>query len=245
MTHAVSYFRCNLRGTDIGDQILLGKGKQSVLCGVFLFALLASSAVLAQQTEKQAGDYPGAVRFASVIGISEWDSADNLEPTNGGGFDSDGFNWEFSLHVAAWETRYGDLLVGADHGIFSHSGAGFTPELSGLSARGFYLTPSVKWRFGEYGHLRTHLEAGAGYYKIDIADADYFGGDDIWKERTVGGYLGLSFDFPLVLAYLEPTVGLKVHFFDTGSPGGIGPVTGDLSGPVYMLQFGFAMSHYE
>jgi hypothetical protein len=224
---------------------LSGMGKKPAICGLFFLALLASGAVLAQQTEKKTGYYPGAVRFASVIGLTEWDSANDLEPVGGGGFDSDGINWEFSLHAVAWSTRYGDLLVGGDHGVFSNSGAGFIPELSGLSARGFYLTPSVKWRFGEYGHLRTHLEAGAGYYKIDISDVDYFGGDDIWKERTVGGYLGVSFDFPLVLAYLEPTVGLKVHFFDAGAAGGLGPNAGDLTGPVYMLQFGFAMSHYE
>lgn len=224
---------------------LLGRGKKSAIYGLLLFALLASNAVLAQQAEKQDGYYPGRFRFASVLGVTKWDSAADLEFADGGSFDKDGINWEFSFHAVVWPTPYGDLLVGGDHGIFSHSGAGYTPELSGLSARGFYLTPSVKWRFGQYGHLRTHLEAGAGYYKVDIADADYFGGDKIWDKSTVGGYLGLSFDFPLLLAELEPTVGLKVHFFDAGSAGGIGPDAGDLNGPVYMLQFGFALNHYE
>lgn len=224
---------------------LLGMVKRSAICGLFLFALLASSAVLAQQKEKQEGYYPGVVRAAGVVGITNWDSVADLEPANGGGFDSDGNSLEFSLHFVVWATRYGDLLFGGDIGLFRNAGAGYIPELTTLSARGFYLTPSLKWRLGQYGHLRTHLEAGAGYYKIDLADADYFGGDEIWKERTLGGYLGLSFDFPFSIAYLEPTVGLKVHYFDAGAAGGIGPDAGDVTGPVYTLQFGFAMSHYE
>ena len=224
---------------------LLGIGKQSAICGLCLFALLASIAVPAQQTEEQDGPYPGRVRVAGVAGITKWDSVADLEIANGGSFDSEGINLEFSLHTVVWATRYGDLLFGGDIGVFSNPGAGYIPELTTLSAQSFYLTPSLKWRFGQYAHFRTHLEAGAGYYKIELAEADYFGGDEFWKERTLGGYLGLSFDFPFSIAYLEPTVGLKVHFFDAGAAGGLGPDAGDVTGPVYMLQFGFAVSHYE
>ena len=72
------------------------------------------------------------------------------------------------------------------------------------------------------GHHRYSLDAGLGYYYLDMAEiaGEYpaYWETRLWDEGSVGGYVGASFDF----ANSDPsknhgmTVNLKIHFVEFG-----------------------------
>jgi hypothetical protein len=105
-----------------------------------------------------------------------------------------------------------------------------------------------------FGHKhRYSLDAGAGYYLVDIVE---LAGDypltvetEIWEEGAVGGYVGATVD----IGGGDPArnrgvmLSFKTHFIDFGSvrdqssllPQTLGSNAGDLTGPVYMMQLGY------
>jgi hypothetical protein len=222
---------------------------------------LAAALLLAAITPASAHEVPGPDetvdwvtpsrwRLEIALGAHVWPSLGALEPQWGGKFDDAGFDLNFAWHWPVTRFANGELLVGADIGLFSSdSNIGFI--YGDLTARGAYLTPSLKWMFGR--RHRYSLDAGLGYYSVDFAEVvggfpDYYE-TQVWERSSAGGYLGATVDFGG--AFEERRSGLmlalKVHFFDLGSvrdddpflPPVLGPGAGDLGGPVYSLLVGY------
>ncbi|MDX1508948.1 MAG: hypothetical protein R3358_11755 [Woeseiaceae bacterium] len=195
--------------------------------------------------------YENWIRWEASLGMHAWPSIGDIDPFAGGSFDELGFNLGFAVHVRTRQQQQRELLAGFDVGFFS-SESNITLFTEDLTARGLYATPSVKWMFGA-NRQRYSLDAGIGYYLVDIAEVTSidFGYSEVelWQASGVGGYLGGTWD----IAPRDPLktrgwmLGLKVHFFDLGDvrdenpalPARLGPAAGDLKGPVYQLQFGY------
>ena len=173
-----------------------------------------------------------------TVGLMTWSDLKDLEPAAGGGFESLGFTLEFAghKHVARWGSA--DVLVGADFGLFTTESdvPGISEE---FTQRGLYLTPSMKIRYGERSGRYLNLEAGLGWYEVDFAELRCDTGcieiADTFNKDILGGYLGISGGFGGWFI-----MGLKVHFTDFGQVTGLGPGTGDLKGPIYILSLGGA-----
>ncbi len=180
----------------------------------------------------------------ATAGLMIWSDLRNLEPAAGGGFDSLGFVVELAghKHVARWGPA--DVLIGVDLGIFATQSdiPGITED---FTQRGLYLTPSMKFRFGERRRRYLNVEAGLGWYQVDFAelicDDDNFNNivcieiAEPYDEDTLGGYLGITGGFGRGFI-----MGLKVHLADFGKVTGLGPDTGALKGPIYIFSLGGA-----
>ncbi len=194
-------------------------------------------------------DAPGRWSGTATAGMMIWSDLKDLEPAAGGGFDSVGFIVELAghKHVARWGPA--EVLLGANFGISAtQSDIPGTTEV--FTQRGLYLTPSMKFRFGERSGRYLNLEAGFGWYQVDFAELvcedDYFDGDSFnnvvcteiaepYDEDTLGGYLGITGGFGSAFI-----MGLKVHFADFGKVTGLGPDTGELKGPIFIFSLGAA-----
>ncbi len=180
----------------------------------------------------------------ATAGLMIWSDLRNLEPVAGGGFDSLGFVVELAghKHVARWGPA--DVLIGVDLGIFATQSdiPGITED---FTQRGLYLTPSMKFRFGERSRRYLNVEAGLGWYQVDFAelicDDDSFNNivcieiAEPFDEDTLGGYLGITGGFGSGFI-----MGLKVHLADFGKVTGLGSDTGALKGPIYIFSLGGA-----
>ncbi len=180
----------------------------------------------------------------ATAGLMIWSDLRNLEPAAGGDFDSLGFVVELAghKHVARWGPA--DVLIGVDLGIFATQSdiPGITED---FTQRGLYLTPSMKFRFGERSRRYLNLEAGLGWYQVDFAelicDDDNFNNivcieiAEPFDEDTLGGYLGITGGFGSGFI-----MGLKVHLADFGKATGLGSDTGALKGPIYIFSLGGA-----
>ncbi len=194
--------------------------------------------------DESASHAPGHWSGTATFGLITWSDLKDLEPDAGGGFDSLGFIVELAGHKHL--TRWGsaDVLIGVDLGI-SATQSNIPGNTEDFTQRGVYLTPSIKFRFGERGRRYLNLEAGLGWYQVDIAelicDEDIFNNNvcieiaEPYNEDALGGYLGISGGFGGGFI-----MGLKVHFADFGKVTGLGPDTGDLKGPIYIFSLGGA-----
>ncbi len=189
-------------------------------------------------------DAQGRWSGTATFGLMTWNDLRDLEPAAGGGFDSLGFVVELAghKHVARWGSA--DVLIGVDLG-FSATQSDIPGSTENFTETGEYLTPSMKFRFGERSRRYLNLEAGLGWYQVDFAelicDEDNFNNivcieiAEPYDEDTLGGYLGISGGFGGGFI-----MGLKVHFADFGKVTGLGPDTGDLKGPIYIFSLGGA-----
>ncbi len=187
---------------------------------------------------------PGHWSGTATVGLMTWSDLKDLEPAAGGGFDSLGFVVELAghKHVTRWGSA--DVLIGVDFGIFATQ-SDIPGNTEDFTQRGLYLTPSMKFRFGERSRRYLNLEAGLGWYQVDIAelicDDDNFNNivcieiAEPYDEDTLGGYLGITGGFAGGFI-----MGLKVHFADFGQVTGLGPDTGDLKRPIYIFSLGGA-----
>jgi hypothetical protein len=187
---------------------------------------------------------PGHWGGTATFGLMTWSDLRDLEPAAGGSFDSLGFAVEFAghKHVAHW--GHADVLIGVDFSVYATQSniPGITED---FTQRGLYLTPSIRFRFGERSRRYLNLEAGLGWYQVDFAelicDEDIFNNivcielAEPFDEDSLGGYLGISGGFGGGFI-----MGLKVHFADFGEVTGLGPDTGDLKGPIYIFSLGAA-----
>ena len=194
--------------------------------------------------DESASHAPGHWSGTATFGLITWSDLKDLEPDAGGGFDSLGFIVELAghKHVARWGSA--DVLIGVDFGI-SATQSDIPGNTEDFTQRGLYLTPSIKFRFGERSRRYLNMEAGLGWYQVDIAelicDEDILNNivcieiAEPYDEDALGGYLGISGGFGGGFI-----MGLKVHFADFGKVTGLGPDTGDLKGPIYIFSLGGA-----
>jgi len=217
------------------------KNRSKCLFLLLLFVMNGSGVCAADEPVPNA---PVHWSGTTTVGLMTWSDLKNLEPAVGGGFDSLGLVLEFAGHkrVSRWGSA--DVLVGADFGLFAT-----WSDIPGISEdlrqRGLYLTPSMQIRFGERSGRYLNLGAGLGWYQVDFAelhcDEDYFNNNNSvcieitepYDESSLGGYLGITGGFRSGFI-----MGLKVHFADFGTVTGLGPDTGDLKGPIYVLSLG-------
>jgi len=182
-------------------------------------------------------------RFALQLGGHAWPAMADLESSIGGAFDDWGLDIEVNWHVKARAPRR--WLWGVDLGLF-FTESNIPGQSSDLSARGMYLTPSIKLPVAATGLF--YLDAGLGLYIVDFAELDCesvnfcFEAEEKWEATRLGGYLGASMDIlPRPGSRFRGSVGFKIHYADFGTPNGIGPSPGTLDGPIVMLLLGVAM----
>jgi hypothetical protein len=179
--------------------------------------------------------------MTATIGAVAWPDLTDIKPPGGGSFDSAGLALGFSAHRAMTQWGSADVLAGFDFGIFG-TGSNITGTQEEFTQRGIYLTPSVKFQFGERDKRYLNLEAGAGWYKVDIAELDcssinYWCAEvaEHFDKDTFGGYLGVSGGFGRWFV-----MGLKVHYADFGDVVVQGSHLGTLEGPIYIFSVGAA-----
>lgn len=189
-------------------------------------------------------------RYEIALGAHSWPGIADLQPAREGAFDELGFNLSIAGHWPVWRFDESELLLGVDLGFFSNdSNVRFVTE--DVFARAGYLVPSFKWMFGR--KHRYSLDAGVGYYLVDIVELagayPLTVETELWEEGAVGGYVGITVDIGGGHPARNRGVMLsfKTHFVDFGSAGDqtallpqtLGSNAGDLTGPVYMMQLGY------
>ncbi len=212
---------------------------KSVLnCVTSLMSVLLM-ATPAHANEGDVSTNSGHWNYSVTLGVTAWPDLAEINSFAGGSFDSNGFAIELAAHKALWRWGSADVLLGVDLGMITTDGdiAGFSQD---LTQRSGYLTPSLKFRFGEYGRRYFNLETGLGYYEMDFAELDCGGNnsicvelDDPFNSNALGGYVGIAAGFGRWF-----TTGLKVHYADFGSVRNVSGVSGKLGGPIYVLSVG-------
>jgi hypothetical protein len=188
-------------------------------------------------------------RYEIAIGAHSWPALADLDVAQSGEFDQAGFNISLAAHWPVKRFSDSELLAGVDLGLFNNdSNIRFISD--SLTARNGYITPSVKWMFGN--RHRYSLDAGIGYYLQDITEiaGEYpiIWETQLWEESAVGAYIGGTIDFrggdPARSRGMM--MSLKIHFVDFGTvrdddflPPTLGQDAGRLTGPVYMYQVGY------
>ena len=215
------------------------------LSGSAAILLLVSLPVFGQ--EPHAGK-----RWEATLNFQNWASLSDLQPVTSGSFDSFGFGLSGALHWPVKQFEHSELLVGFDAGIAA-ADSSIRGVASDLIARRAFITPSLKWMFGR--DRRFSLDAGIGWHLLDIAETDSGYGAtglevEYWQNTDIAPFFGATWDFKAGSAGISPvfSMGLKVHFVDFGvvrdenfyAPPTLGPASGDLKGPLIMLQFGAA-----
>jgi len=198
--------------------------------------------------------------YALLVGLQYWDRLGNFDPAipagasgRAGRFEPVGVNLEASYRRQVTRWLGWDVFAGGDGGFFYHgnkedydvtilpSGTRIEGE---LSARGFYLMPSVRLFSGEPRPWRFSLGAGAGLVYVDVANTldDGMTVDTYFREETLGGYLSVGADRLLRRSSISILLRLeaKALFADFGSLGGFAPEAGSLTGPVFLFQVGVA-----
>jgi hypothetical protein len=197
--------------------------------------------------------------FNVFLGASYWSNLGDIQPLSSvvipdryGEIKEWGYGIEGGYHrlVGRWFGH--DVRIGVDMGFYYHenekeyqvvilpSGRTLDGE---IVARGFYLTPSLRWVFGAKDSTRLLLGAGIGYYRVDFVEQldDGTSSDSFFENDTVGGYLSVGLGIPLIGSKPEALVLTfegKVHYADFGDLGEFAPGAGDLKGPIYMFQVG-------
>jgi hypothetical protein len=218
-------------------------------------ACLWSGLAVAQD---QGGAGGPRARFAIAAGFDVWADLNDLRTESPGEFDSAGFVIDFSAHWRMKRWASSDLLFGFDVGGFTHDSDVFHVREDVIS-RSLYLTPSVKWQFGSSSGPRYSLDAGLGYYLVDIAELEtyrYYGyyccyaEEQLWEDSSLGGFIGTTIDFADTGRGRRGgfTMGAKIHWADLGRvrdegrfrlSGTLGRNAGRLRGPVYAVQLGY------
>lgn len=222
--------------------------------GITRTILIAGAMVAASDVARAGDDIEWVTtsrgRYEIAIGAHSWPGITELQPARRGEFDDVGFNLSMAGHWPLHRFDHSELLVGVDLGLLSNdSNVRFVTEE--LYSRAGYLTPSVKWMFGQ--NHRYSIDAGIGYYLMDIVElAGSYPESvetELWEETAVGGYVGATID----IGGGDPgrnrgvMFSFKTHFADFGTvrdenpglPRTLGDDAGDLSGPIYMFQIGY------
>jgi len=222
------------------------KNTARLLC---LAGLMSAAVGLAQAADDIEWVTTSRGRYEIAIGAHSWPGLAGLQAAQGGAFDEVGFNLNLAAHWAVKRFAGSELLAGIDLGLMSND-SNIRFVWGDVTARNGYIAPSVKWMFGR--RHRYSLDAGLGYYVQDVAEVagsyPYYWETQLWEDSTVGGYVGTTIDFRGGDPYRTHGMmaSFKVHFLEFGTVQDEGPLpttlggdAGSLSGPVYMLQFGY------
>jgi len=222
------------------------KNTARLLC---LAGLMSAAVGLAQAADDIEWVTTTRGRYEIAIGAHSWPGLAGLQAAQGGAFDEVGFNLNLAAHWAVKRFAGSELLAGIDLGLMSND-SNIRFVWGDVTARNGYIAPSVKWMFGR--RHRYSLDAGLGYYVQDVAEVagsyPYYWETQLWEDSTVGGYVGTTIDFRGGDPYRTHGMmaSFKVHFLEFGTVQDEGPLpttlggdAGSLSGPVYMLQFGY------
>ena len=215
------------------------------------FLLLAACGLLAgtaNASEDIADGESRSIRSEFAFGFNSWAALADLRPVADGEFDEIGYSLSGAVH---WLFRYraeSELLLGLDFGLLPNESS-ITYVNQDLLARALYIVPSLKWKLGT--KKRLSLDAGLGYYLVDIAGiaSEYplYIETEFWEDSGLGGFIGASWNFDSATSNNGTLISLKAHFLDLGTvrdqdpflPARLGPDAGKLSGPVYQLQLGY------
>jgi hypothetical protein len=204
----------------------------------------------AQQDEDTRWVTTSRPRYEIAVGAHAWPGLADVEPVADGSFDEVGLSISAAVHWPVWRFDDSELMVGGDLGLFTNESS--IPFITDdIIARAGYVAPSVKWMFGR--HHRYSLDAGLGYYLLDIAEVagEYpaIFETQLWEDDAIGAYIGGTLDISggrpgksrgLMLS-------AKVHFVEFSRvrdetpffPATLGQDAGDIKGPVYMFQIGY------
>jgi hypothetical protein len=203
-----------------------------------------------------------------ALGGALWPSLGNTEfgttsaATRPGHVSSGGLAFEtaYHRHIAHWER--GNLYLGAEFGGFNFDNKDSVdptqpstgqPIKGDLDARVWYAGPSIQFMMGE-GRFKYFLGAGGGYYQLALTESDEipkptctnfgpcFETKRSLHRSAIGGYVSLGVD----LAAFHTESGWewrlrledKIHLVNFGSLDSFSPGTGNLSGPINIIQFG-------
>ena len=216
------------------------------------YALLLVCWLMAVGTQAQAvateDGVGGGIRSEVALGFSSWNALADLEPVADGKFDDVGYVFSAAIHWPFRRNAGSSLLLGFDVGLFPNESS-IEHVSEDLLARGLYLVPSLKWR--PAATKRLSLDAGIGYYLVDIAevvsDNAFYVETEFWQSSALGGFIGGTWNLGSATQGRGVMIALKAHFFDLGSvndedpflPARLGRDAGKLSGPVYQLQIGY------
>lgn len=172
-----------------------------------------------------------------------------------------GINIELTYHrqIAHWRNK--DLFLGADLGFLNNenektfqerdmdSKTTRTVREARLLSQLIYLTPSAKLMFGQPRSWRWFAGGGLGLYGLELAAKDEFGveverfAEKKVKKQAFGGYVSIGTDIPVFRSQSGWEFRLrledKLHYVNFGDLGQFAPGSGDLAGPINMMQLGF------
>jgi len=220
-------------------------------CVVVLVTGLLFGTASAQEQRAEAPEAPGS-RWDVSLDLPMWPSLSDLQPIGGGSFDGVGFGIGVSAHWPVKELVNSELLLGVD-GSIAATPSNIRGTFESLLARQFYLGGSAKWMFG--GRRNLSLDAGLGYYEIDMAqvDSEWYGTleHEHWSTSKLSGFIGATWDIGAGRPDHDSGffIGLRVHFADIGRvydeefvPGRatLGADAGRLDGPLYLLRAGLS-----
>ena len=214
---------------------------------VLLITLLLLGVTTSTGAEPEDGAGEAPLRFfRAAVGYQQFRPLADLEPAAPGRFDAGGYLLDLGVHRQIGRWRQADVLFGVDLGLFTNE-SDVQAAQETLTSRGLYLTPSVKLMFSKTGERYIGLEAGAGYYLIDFVEfinrdalfSELFEANEVFEESTLGGYLGISADFPVGKGSGGIFIGTRVHWFDLGPATALGPSAGDLTGPMVTVHGGW------
>jgi len=221
-----------------------------------VFVTLFSSAFAEDAAVNEA---PGK-RWEISLNLHNWSALGDISPAVGGSFDTVGIGLAGAVHWPVMQLGSSEILLGFDGG-FMTSNSSSPGVQNDLITTQIFISPSFKWMFGD--DHRISLDGGVGWHWLDISEieANYsylYGGlydgsgfqAQYWVESTFAPYVGATWDVRAGTTENAGafSLGLKVHFLDFGLvrdedmtlPVTLGPMAGDLAGPMVVIQFGAA-----
>ncbi len=216
------------------------------LIALILVLSFAATTSLADEIQPQ----PYGARSEIWLAVTSWPALGDLQPATSGGFDAAGFGIGGAMHWPVRRSGNSELLVGFD-GFIAATGSNISGVIDDVLARHLYLGGSIKWALGPSRNVQ--LDAGLGFHLADMAEVstEYIGIEhEAWEASRVGAFIGGTWDIGAGRAGKTSglSLSLKVHFVDFGAVQDedvlfqplFGADAGELDGPLYLLQVGWA-----
>lgn len=212
--------------------------------------ILGLSLLAAPGYASETGPRPTGARSEVWLAVTSWPALGDLQPVTSGGFDAAGFGIGGAMHWPVLALKNSELLIGID-GFIAATGSNISGVIDDVLARHGFLGTSVKWALGDARNVQ--LDAGLGFHLADMAEVstEYIGIEhEAWEASRVGAFVGGTWDIGAGRAGKTSglSLSLKVHFVDFGAVQDedvlfqplFGADAGELDGPLYLLQIGWA-----